>query len=191
MLKRQGLRIVLAAGLGLGLAACSNVQEQLGLTTTAPDEFAVYARAPLSQPPEFALLPPAPGAPRPQEATPTQMAQNAILVNAGVFDVGSELSTSSGMSAGEQAFLQSAGATGIDPGIRTVVDTETETLAEQDENFIDTLVFWQEQPPYGEIIDPALEQQRIQENAALGNPITTGETPIIERKEKGILEDLF
>jgi len=75
MPQRQALRIVLAVGLGLGLAACSNVQETLGLTTEAPDEFAVYARAPLSQPPDFALLPPAPGTPRPQEATPTQQAQ--------------------------------------------------------------------------------------------------------------------
>ena len=192
MPQRQALKIVLAVGLGLGLAACSNVQETLGLTTQAPDEFAVYARAPLSQPPDFALLPPAPGTPRPQEATPTQQAQVALLQNSTSYTFGNELSTGGpAMSAGEQAFLQSAGATGIDPGIRTVVDTETETLAEQDENFIDTLVFWQQQQPYGEIIDPALEQQRIQENAALGNPITTGETPIIERKEKGILEDLF
>lgn len=191
MPKRQALRIVLAVGLGLGLGACSGVQETLGLTTQAPDEFAVYARAPLSQPPDFALLPPAPGAPRPQEATPTQQAQVALLQNSTSYTFNEDLSTGQTMSAGEQAFLQSAGATGLDPGIRTVVDTETETYAEQDENFIDTLVFWQEQPPYGEIIDPTLEQQRIQENAALGNPITTGETPIIERKEKGILEDLF
>ncbi len=192
MPKRQALRIALAVGLGLGLAACQNVQEQLGLTQQAPDEFAVYARAPLSVPPDFALLPPAPGAPRPQEATPTQQAQTALFSNSGQYVFGDELASGGpAISAGEQAFLQSAGATGIDPSIRTVVDTETETLAEQDENFIDALVFWQEPVPYGEIIDPTLEQQRIQENAALGQPITTGETPIIERKEKGILEDLF
>jgi hypothetical protein len=192
MPKRQARTVLLAVGLGLALAGCSNVQEQLGLTQAPPDEFAVYARAPLSVPPDFALLPPAPGAPRPQEATPTQQAQTALFSNSGAYTFGNELSAGGpAVSAGEQAFLQSAGATGIDPGIRAVVDTETETLAEQDENFIDTLVFWQEPVPYGEIVDPAAEQQRLQENAALGQPITTGETPIIQRRQKGILEDLF
>jgi hypothetical protein len=189
MLKRRALATLLAVGLLPGLAGCQGVQEQLGLTKAPPDEFAVYARAPLSVPPDFALLPPAPGAPRPQEAT---QAQTALFSNSGSYTFSTDLQpTGPTQSVGEQAFLQSAGATGIDPSIRTVVDTETQTLAEQDEKFIDTLVFWQEPVPYGEVIDPAAEQQRIQENAALGVPITTGETPVIERKQKGILEDVF
>lgn len=192
MLKRQALATLLVAGLLPVLAGCQGVQEQLGLTRTPPDEFAVYARAPLSVPPDFALLPPAPGAPRPQEATPSQQAQTALFSNSGGYTFSSELQpTGPSQSVGEQAFLQSAGATGIDPSIRSVVDTETQTLAEQDEQFIDNLVFWQNPVPYGEVIDPAAEQQRIQENAALGVPITTGETPVIERKQKGILEDVF
>ena len=192
MLGRQAFAALIVAGLAAGLSACSGVQEQLGITRTPPDECVVYARAPLSVPPDFALLPPEPGAPRPQEATPTQQAQTALFSNSGDYTFGTELaSTGPNQTKGEQAFLQSAGAAGVDPSIRTLVDTETRTLAEQDEKFINDLVFWQDQEPYGEVIDPTAEQQRIQENAALGVPITTGETPTIERKEKGLLEDLF
>lgn len=189
---RQALAAVLMVGFATALSGCSNVQEQLGITRTPPDEFAVYARAPLSVPPDFALLPPEPGAPRPQEATPTQQAQTALYSNSGDFTFGSGLDAAAPtQSKGEQAFLQSAGATGIDPSIRSLVDTETQTYAEQDEQFTNALVFWQGAQPYGEVIDPAAEQQRLQENAALGVPITTGETPVIERKQKGLLEDLF
>ena len=41
----------------------------------APDEFAVQRRAPLVIPPDFALNPPRPGAPRPQEADSSTLAQ--------------------------------------------------------------------------------------------------------------------
>ncbi len=192
MLKRQALVAAMGAGFALALAACSGVQEQLGLTTTPPDEFAVYSRAPLSVPPDFALLPPQPGAPRPQEATPTQQAQTALFSNSGGYSFNTELASAGpAQSAGEQAFLQSAGATGIDPSIRTLVESETDIEAAETEQFVNGLVFWQDPIPAGVVVDPAAEQQRIQENAALGVPITTGETPTIERKQKGVLEDLF
>jgi hypothetical protein len=194
MLGRQALAAALLIGLGSGLAGCQNVQDQFGLTKTPPDEFVVYARAPLSVPPDFALLPPEPGAPRPQEATPRQQAETALFANSGTYTTGGDLAGGNEynpQSVGEQAFLQSAGAEGIDPSIRSLVDTENATLAEQSTTFTDTLVFWRDPVPYGTVVDPAAEQQRIQENAALGVPVTTGETPIIERKEKGILEDVF
>ena len=43
-----------------------------------PDEFAVESRAPLTIPPEFALRPPQPGAPRPQEITAAERAKRVI-----------------------------------------------------------------------------------------------------------------
>ena len=96
-----------------------------------------------------------------------------------------------GSSQGEAALLQSAGATGIDPNIRTLVNQETSTLIEQDQKFIDNLIFWRDPTPPGEVIDPTAEQQRLQENAALGQPATEGETPTIERRERGLLEGIF
>ena len=60
------------------LAGCSDLKQMVGLDPTMPDEFAVESRAPLTIPPDFDLRPPEPGAPRPQEKTAEQQAQQAI-----------------------------------------------------------------------------------------------------------------
>ena len=41
-------RAALGASLALLLGACENVKDQLGLNKSAPDEFSVLTRAPLS-----------------------------------------------------------------------------------------------------------------------------------------------
>ncbi len=69
----------LAVALPLATGGCSNVKETLGLTKQSPDEFKVVSRAPLSMPPDYNLRPPTPGAPRPQEGTPRDQAQQAVL----------------------------------------------------------------------------------------------------------------
>jgi hypothetical protein len=45
----------------------------------APDEFAVGRAAPLTIPPDFALVPPRPGQPRPQEADSSTQALTALF----------------------------------------------------------------------------------------------------------------
>ncbi len=45
---------------------------------SSPDEFAVESRAPLTIPPDFALRPPQPGAPRPQEITAADRTRSAF-----------------------------------------------------------------------------------------------------------------
>jgi hypothetical protein len=65
------------------LTACSNVRESLGLGRSAPDEFAVADRPPLSIPPDFGLRPPQPGLPRPQEIDQSKRA-NDIVFGGGV-----------------------------------------------------------------------------------------------------------
>jgi hypothetical protein len=60
------------------LSGCSNFRRDIGLERTAPDEFAVESRAPLTIPPDFDLRPPQPGAARPQEATAAEKARKAI-----------------------------------------------------------------------------------------------------------------
>ncbi len=44
-----------------------------------PDEFAVQRQAPLVVPPDFALVPPTPGAPRPTEGTAAEQALDALF----------------------------------------------------------------------------------------------------------------
>jgi hypothetical protein len=173
----------------LALSGCTQARQALGLNKQSPDEFQVVARAPLSLPPDYNLRPPMPGAPRPQEGTARDQAQTAVF---GTYQTGGLIGDPPpGSSQGEAALLQSAGATGIDPNIRQLVDQETSDIIAQDQRFIDSLIFWRDPQPPGEVIDPAAEQQRLQENAALGKPVNEGDTPIIERRDRAIFEGIF
>ena len=51
--------------------------------------------------------------------------------------------------------------------------------------------FWQTPPPPGTVVDAKAEQQRLQENAALGKPLTQGATPVIVRRKRAMLEGIF
>jgi hypothetical protein len=80
-----------------------------------PDEFAVQRQTPLVVPPDFELVPPQPGAPRPAEGTAAQDALDALF--------GGPAPRSSV----ETSALQRAGQ--ADPGIRTSVgDPATHTV---------------------------------------------------------------
>jgi len=103
--------IVLLAG-GSLLAACGGG----GLfNRERPDEFAVQRQAPLVVPPDFNLVPPAPGAPRPAEGTASQQALDAMFGG------------SAPRSSVETSALDRAGT--ADPAIRSVVgDAGTNTV---------------------------------------------------------------
>ena len=77
-----------------------------GLDRNRPDEFAVARQAPLVIPPDFALVPPTPGAARVQGATAQQQTLEALFGTAP-------------RSAGETATIEAAGARVADPGIRS------------------------------------------------------------------------
>ncbi len=183
------LRAVAAAGLLLlALSGCSDTKRALGYEKAPPDEFQVVARAPLSVPPDFTLRPPQPGATRPQEGTTRDQARATLLGERS----GVSLSLV-GRDSGDMALLTRAGASQAQPGIRELVDKESQSLAEAGHSFTDKLVFWRKPPEAGdgEQLDAAKEEQRLQENRALGRPVTAGETPRIERRRKGMLEGIF
>ena len=209
---------VTAAAVALALlAGCSGVREELGLVPKPPDEFSVVSKAPLVMPPDFQLRPPQPGAGRPNEAPPTGQARQALtggdrsslptlqeqrlarapdqrgyganLPQAG--GAAAELRPGPAPTAADQALLQRAGAPAALPDIRQVVDREGANLESASRSFTDRLIFWQRAEPPGTIVDPRKEQQRLQENAATGQPVTAGETPVIVRRERGILQGIF
>ncbi len=74
---RNFTRITLVVGTAALLSACGGG----GLISSRerPDEFAVQRQAPLVIPPDFELVPPAPGAPRPAEGTAAQQALEALF----------------------------------------------------------------------------------------------------------------
>lgn len=190
---RIGVRV---AGISIAaavLAGCggSGLAESLGYTKNAPDEFAIVTKAPLVIPPDFALRPPQPGAPRPTQLAPQRVAEQAIYGNtAGV--VATPFTTGNVRSQGESQLLANAGALDADPNIRAVVNAETRALAAKSETFMDDVIFWQQQPsPDEHVVDASEEMQRLRENEAAGRPVTEGETPAIEPRRKGLLEGIF
>jgi hypothetical protein len=201
MTRRLVASLCLVVGVTLSLSACGNARKTLGLEKKAPDEFAVVARAPLALPPDFALRPPEPGKERPQENNPTDQARNVVLGNSAAssagFTVGGFGNSGFGsnspaqLSPGQQSLLQAAGADKAAPDIRQTVNRESSALAEESKSFTDSLVFWRDADPTGTVVDAEKEAQRIRNNQALGSPVTEGETPQIERREKGMLEGIF
>lgn len=185
------LRFSLIAAMVLALSACEGVKKQLGFTKQSPDEFKVVSRAPLTLPPDYNLRPPEPGIPRPQEGTTSQQAKNAIFrlqPEAGTLEPKIE---SDDRSLAELSLLKAAGAGQADPNIRRIIDAETLRLNAEGDDFLEALVFWRDPQAPGEIVDASEEAKRLRENAALGKPVTDGETPTIERKRKALLEGLF
>ncbi len=183
-MKLKSILIPLAAACLLG--ACSNAREALIPSKKAPDEFAVYTRAPLVVPPEFDLRAPAPGQERPQSVNPKDIAEQAVLGSDG-----GNASAAQPVTPGVQALLDNTGASQADPSIRQLVNEETSILAIEDKTLTETIIFWNTPTEYGAEVNAEEEAKRIQENQALGQPLTTGEVPTIEKKNKGILEDVF
>jgi len=178
------LTLTIAAGLLVG--ACSDVREAIIPSKTPPDEFAVFSRAPLSLPPDYSLRVPEPGAERPQNVNPSDIAKQVTI---GIVEEQPELPQAE--TAGLSELLAKTGADQAEPDIRRLVDEETSVLAAEDATVVDELLFWKGDTGYGVEVDPTAESKRIQENQALGDPITKGDVPTIERGEKGLLEDLF
>lgn len=111
---RKTTTIILLASSCAMLAACGSGGGILG--RDRPDEFAVQRQAPLVVPPDFNLVPPAPGAPRPAEGTASEQALEALFGGP---------APRSGV---ETSALDRAGAAA--PGIRSSVgDPQTNTVA--------------------------------------------------------------
>lgn len=187
---RRWLTLTVLGTMSLSLAACGGggLKEALGYGKDSPDEFAIVTKAPLVIPPDFALRPPRPGEPRPQEANlqPSVAAQSALMGETG------EAGTATAGSRGEQVLLANTGADSADPRIRQVVNSETRTLVEKDKTFTDEILFWkQKTPPDARVVDATGEQRRIQQNTAEGKPVTEGDTPMQKPAKQGFFSGLW
>lgn len=151
----------------LALSACdSDVKQSLGIKKKGPDAFTVVAHPPLEMPPEFALRPPRPGAPRPQEESQEDRAARLILEPeqsaAAVEGVSaSALPAATAPSATDSLLLRRAGAENANPAIRDTLNAETQQVEEKknDKNFIQKML--PDHEAKGEIINPVEESQRM------------------------------
>jgi hypothetical protein len=151
--------------IGLGLAGCQSTRQALGMTKVVPDEFRVVTKAPLVVPPDYALRPPAPGQPRPQELQPESQARVALMGQR----------QAEQRSDGEKLLVAKAGADKADPLIRYVIDDEFGAVAHKERPFADRVMFWRKDKPATQApvtaaelgadtsapIDPAVEASRI------------------------------
>ncbi len=181
------------------LAACDNgsVRDTLGLTRSAPDEFRVIARPPLSMPPEFNLRPPvsasetdALGA----EASPRKDAQS-LLENGDTASINpanaavQPVQTGALPDVADSQFLKNAHADDASPSIRTLLQQESPPPSQAPEkSIIEKLRDPKNNEP---VVDAIGETQRLKSNKANGKPLNTGETPMESEKDRGPLRRLL
>ena len=107
--------LVLLAGAAVSLAACAGS----GLDRARPDEFAVARQAPLVIPPDYALVPPQPGAARPQDTAANAQTLDALFGG------------TAARSPAETGVVNDAGADADDPGIRSSVGDPGTTVIDK------------------------------------------------------------
>ena len=177
-MRRSARPVLFLVALGAAAAAlsgCGAASRTLGFGKVVPDEFRTVAKAPLVVPPDYALRPPAPGEPRPQELQPESQARVALL--------GRQAATQ--RSDGENLLVAKAGVGKADPLIRYVMDDEYGSLAHKERSFSDRLMFWkkdaagstsqQARIAAAAPIDPKAEEAAVRK-------LTGGRTVVIARQ---------
>ena len=157
----------------------TDVMSSLGLEPPVPNAFMVTTQQPLVIPPNLNNIPPPqPGVPRPQDVSPELRAEETLVPQIALSG------TAGPDSAGQRALVAAAG-----PPPPANLDQELEQQAEKDrpgQGVMSWLLFWQTTPPPGIVVDPAREERRLQEDAALGRPPTYGQTPIVQPKTQSL-----
>ncbi len=114
--------VPLAAGPVVALACVallSGCGAGRSLDRARPDEFAVARQAPLVIPPDFALVPPQPGAARPQDTAANAQTLDALFGG------------TAARSPAESGIVNDAGADSDDPGIRSSVGDPGTTVVDK------------------------------------------------------------
>ena len=99
--------------------------------------------------------------------------------------------TANAGSLGLQTLITRTGADKAEPGIRRLINQESSVLADEDQLFVNKLIFWvDDKSTPGIVVDAKQEQKRIMSNQALGKPINEGKIPEVKRKpaRKGLLD---
>ncbi len=166
--------------LATGLTGCDRVKEELGLNRRTPDEFAVVRRAPLEMPPDLRLAMPQPGAPRPQEVSPADLAKASLLGGdpAARPATAATAPSAQGLSSTDAEFLNKLGAQQATPDIRNTVQKE----AEEDSNTARTAIqklMGKKGETAGQVLNPLEEKNRL---SGQGAPVIPVPAAVVEGK---------
>jgi hypothetical protein len=185
----------LVAGVLLVNGCTSQQSNVFGEEKQAPDEFAVYSRAPLSMPPDFGLRPPKPGVTRPQTIQPRNDAKDALLSSSrtppSAKSIGHAAQSQAGQTPGIDALLSNAGAKQANPDIRALINSETSGLSiGLDKGIANNILFWRKNiiTQKGAVINPAVEQRRMRRKSGEGDVVEeapASAAPTIQRRGGG------
>jgi len=168
------LSLVALAAAATAVAGCGSLERAAGGTKMAPDEFRVVTKAPLVVPPNYALRPPRPGDPRPQELRPDEDARTALFGK----DIGAQASE------GEKLLVTEAGAESVDPRIRDQIDLESGGLVRKDEGLADRILNFGKKGDGAVPLDPAAEKARLDREEQIRRALGPGQVTI-ERDSPG------
>jgi hypothetical protein len=175
MATRTGLKLCIAASALLTLGACDTARGVYNVVAGNGPQLGVnddsVRRPPLTLPPDYNLRPPATGG-------PTTDVSAAASARAAVFGLDKEAGNGAvqrrgGLSLGESALLQHAGAVRPTNTVRNRVDSETQALNQEEQGFTNALL----NPP-----PPPKKDSGFFDNIFSSN---ADQTPSIERKGEG------
>lgn len=200
---KHWILVGLSLPLLLALSACTggqNARDILGLDRRAPDEFRVIARPPLSTPPDFQLRPPVEGQGISNLPPADLQAKSLVIDGKDISDINYDIrrrmgeaetavgvvDAYEGRTNADKALLSHAGAGSADAAIRKRIYEERLHRTKANE---EKWLF----PKKSEevIVDAEAEKMRLEANKEAGKSVIEGETPTIEPKERGILENVF
>lgn len=190
------------------LTGCTGkeVRQTVGLKRNQPDEFQVISRPPLSVPPVYHLRPPAEES---ETLTPADKQAEALVLEGReiprykrpedqeyLADTAVAPVESSALgSQGETTLLQNAKAAQADPEIRSVLRQDNRAQnqgAPAKRSMMDKLKRGIFTPEDGDpVVDAEKERERINVNRNEEKPLNEGEIPVIDPKDKGVLDSIF
>tara|TARA_B100001179_G_C18519824_1_gene372262 strand:+ start:341 stop:982 length:642 start_codon:yes stop_codon:yes gene_type:complete len=200
------------------LTACGsggNVRQTLGLNKSAPDEFKVVSRPPLSVPPEFFLEPPRPGEPPRETQRAEDRAESLLLQDSDLEldlsgELGSELGsldgfemssvptatdpvlTSSVGSVGESRFLERIGADDADDEIRLKLIQDRQSTSEEEDTTQNAVQRWLGLDATDDsVVNPQGEAERIREKMDKEETISGEDAVIDDPKERSVIDQIF
>lgn len=202
------------------ISACggaSGIKETLGIGSRSPDEFRVVSRPPLSVPPQFNLRPPSADAQSPIVVPADKQARSIITGNPvqaqGENDIGYDNTVETAVmpvesvpidsaknkkgtvsnkgGASSSPFLSKIGADKADPKVREeLIEQKMQAQEKKEEGS-----WWSNLTSTTEkkdtLVNAEQESKRIKDNKAANKPVTTGQTPEVKDKDRGLIGNIL